>query len=121
MYPRYDGISPRHLQRNHTHTTIATMLAEEDYNHASRRRLLNQNTHDSNLHLPQIRIYMLHRTTNIRQVLSNRIGISIENISIKLPDKEVKTVRSEYTTIIGKRYFPGIKHNNKRSTTGTQI
>ena len=29
------------------------------------------------------------------------------------PDKEVKTLLSDYTTIIGKTYYPRTKHNNK--------
>ena len=36
---------------------------------ASRRRLRNRNTHDSSIYLPQIGINMLHKMTNIREVL----------------------------------------------------
>lgn len=41
-----------------------------------------------------------------------RIEISIENISIELPNKEVKTLLWDYTTAIAKNILPGIKHND---------
>ena len=50
-----------------------------------------------------------------------RRKISIENLSIELPDKEVKIFLSEYATLIGKTYYPGIKFQNKYFTTGTRI
>ena len=50
-----------------------------------------------------------------------RIRISIENLPIELPDKEVKNFLSKYTTIIGTKYFTGQKHNNKYYTTGTRV
>ena len=49
----------------------------------------------------------------------DKFGISIENIPIELPDKEVKEFLSIYTTTIGKTYYPGIKHTN--FTTGTRV
>ena len=51
----------------------------------------------------------------------DKIRISIENLPIELPDKKVKTFLSEYTTPVGKTYYPGIKHNNKFFTTGTRV
>ena len=50
-----------------------------------------------------------------------KFRISIENIPIELPDKEVKEFLSIYTTTIGKTYYPGIKHTNKYFTTGTRV
>ena len=35
--------------------------------------------------------------------------ISIENLPIELPDKEVKTFLSKYVTLFGKTYYPGTK------------
>ena len=51
----------------------------------------------------------------------DKFRISIENIPIELPDKEVKEFLSTYTKIIGKTYYPGIKHSNKYFTTGTRV
>ena len=51
----------------------------------------------------------------------NRIRISIENIPIELPDKEVKTFLSEYITITGKTYYPGKRYHNKHFTIGTRV
>ena len=50
-----------------------------------------------------------------------RHRISIENIPIKLPDRELKTFLSEYVTIIGKTYYPRTRYNNKHFTTGTRV
>ena len=47
--------------------------------------------------------------------------MSIENVPIELPDKEVKTLLSQYTTGTGKTYYPGIKHENKYFTFGTRV
>ena len=47
--------------------------------------------------------------------------ISIENLPIELPDKEVKNFLSEYATLFGKTYYPGTKFQNKYITTGTRI
>ena len=51
----------------------------------------------------------------------HKICISIEYISIELPDKKVKTFLSTYTTPIGKTYYPGTKHYNKYFTAGTRV
>ena len=51
----------------------------------------------------------------------DKFQISIENIPIELPDKEVKEFLSTCTTTIGKTYYPGIKHSNKYFTTGTRV
>ena len=47
--------------------------------------------------------------------------ISIENLPTRLPDKQVKTFLSQYTTLFGKTYYPGTKHQNKYYTTGTRV
>ena len=47
--------------------------------------------------------------------------ISIENLPTELPDKEVKSFLSQYLTLTGKTYYPGIKCQNKFITTGTRI
>ena len=47
--------------------------------------------------------------------------ISIENLPTGLPDKEVKTFLSQYATLFGKTYYPGIKHQNKYYTTRTRV
>ena len=47
--------------------------------------------------------------------------ISIENLPIELRDKEVKTFLSQITTLFGKTYYPGTKHQNKNYTTGTRV
>ena len=46
-----------------------------------------------------------------------RITISIENLS----DREFKKFLSQYTTVVGKTYYPGIRHKNKYYTTGTRV
>ena len=51
----------------------------------------------------------------------DKIQLSIENIPIELPDKEVKEFLSTYTTTIGKTHYPGIKHSNKFFTSGTRV
>ena len=51
----------------------------------------------------------------------SRIRISIENIPIELPDKEVRTFLSEFITIIGTTYFPGTRFHIKHFTTGTRV
>ena len=125
IYSQYEG--------NHneiTHSNIATMLAEEDY--------LTET--------PMIQIFSCHRSASTcftepdilkkfceaKHLLSlntyvkiepdyhTRIRTSIENIPVKLPDKD-KTLLSDHTTVIGKTYIPVIKHNNKYFTTETRI
>ena len=49
-----------------------------------------------------------------------RIRVSIENIPLEQPDREVKNLLSKYHTPIGKTYYPGITHNNKHFTPGTR-
>lgn len=67
--------------------------------------------------------YLLTFNTHLKVELNykTRIRIYIENIPIELPDIEVKTLLADYTTVIGKTYYPGIKHNNKYFKTGTRI
>ena len=57
---------------------------------------------------------------NFNQTIT-RIRISIENVPIELPDKKVKTFLLEYTTVAGKTYYPGIKHENKYFITATRV
>ena len=47
--------------------------------------------------------------------------ISLENIPTELPDREVETFLSEYVTVLGKMYYPGIRHNNKYFTIRTRV
>ena len=50
-----------------------------------------------------------------------RIRISMENLSVELPDTEVKNVLSVYATPTGTTYYTGQIHNNKYYTTGTRV
>ena len=51
----------------------------------------------------------------------DKIQLSIENIPIELPDKEVKEFLSTYTMTIGKTHYSGIKHSNKFFPSGTRV
>ena len=108
-----------YLPDNYTHNNRS---------YASRRRIPHRNTYNSDLHLSQIRKTLLKFCNTEHQLLPNtyvhfepdyhdKIRISIENIPIELPDREVKTFLSEYATPIGKTYYPGITHYNKYFTT----
>ena len=115
---------------NITRNTIAEMMVNEGY---------MNNTH-------VIQISTCHRFasvysdtretlltfTNTEHSLSNipiqfypdsyeKKRISIENLPIELPDKEVKAFLSKYATLFGKTYYPGTKFQNKYFTTGTRI
>lgn len=78
------------------------------------RRTLLTFTNTGHLILPNIPI-------TFRPDCYDKIPISVENLPVELPDKEVKTFLSNCATLIGKTYYPGIKHQNKYYTTGTRV
>ena len=116
---------------NITHNTIAAMLFNEE--------LLSE--------IDTIQIWSCHRYTSIcftrREILEpfcksehqllpdkqvhvepdyyNRQRISIRNIPIELPHREVKTFLSEYVTITGKTYYLATGYNNKHFTNGIRM
>ena len=50
-----------------------------------------------------------------------RTRVSIENLPIEISDKKVKDLLTDYTTVIGKTYYSGIRSRNKYFTTRTQV
>ena len=51
----------------------------------------------------------------------DRNRISVENLPIELPDKDVKKFLSTYVQPIGKTHYTGKRHHNKYYTTGTRV
>lgn len=78
------------------------------------RRTLLTFTNTGHLILPNIPI-------TFRPDYYDKIPTSVENLPVELPDKEVKAFLSNCATLIGKTYYPGIKHQNKYYTTGTRV
>ena len=116
---------------NITHNTIAAMLEQEDYLEEittiqistchrfvsiwfTNREILE--TFCQNEHLLLSNTY-----TKFEPDYQTKIRISIENIPIELPDREIKKFLSQYTIVVGKTYYPGIRHKNKYYTTGTRL
>ena len=115
---------------NIAHNTIAAMLEQEDYLQEittiqistchrfasicfTNREIRNfcQNEH---LLLPNIYV-------KFEPDYQTRIRISIENIPIELSDREVKKFLSQYTTVAGKTYYPGIRHKNNDWNTSISM
>ena len=96
-----------------THTTIATMLAEEDYLTKTRT----------------IQISTCHRFASIcfteRQILDKFCQTELEYLlktyQLNSLIRKLKPSDQNIQLSFEKKYFPGIKHNNKHSTTGIQI
>ena len=116
---------------NIIHTTIAAMLEKENYleeittiqistRHRfasicfTNREILETFCQKEHLLLPNIYV-------KFEPDYQTRITISIENIPIELSDREVKKFLSQYRTVVGKTYYPGIRHKNKYYTTGTRV
>ena len=114
-----------------THNIVAQMLAEEEY---------LEETHRIQISTCHTFIFIFFNTIDIlltfceteHEILPNihiqfepdyhdKIRISIENIPIELPDKEVKTFLSQYAKPVGKTYYPGQKFQNKFYTTETRV
>ena len=114
-----------------TRTIVAQMLFEENYLHDidtiqistchrfisicfNSRQILLTYCEDEHQILPYLHIKFTPDHSEI-------IRISIENIPIELPHKEVKTFLSDYATPVGKTYYPGQNFHNKFYTTGTRV
>ena len=119
----------RILQRN-PHSDIAEMLAKDGY--INETHTIQISTCHRNASICFDTREVLLKFTNTEHLLLNeqitfqpdhddKIRVSIENLPIELPDKEVKTFLSKYITPVGKTYYPGIKHHNKFFTTGTRV
>ena len=114
-----------------THTIIAQMLGNEDYmtkvhttqiSACKRFASICFDIRETLLSFTKIEHYLLPDTPlKFQPDFYDKTRISIENIPIELPDKDVKFFLSEHTKPIGKTYYPGIKHRNKYYTTGTRV
>ena len=114
-----------------THNTVAEMLHEEgllpiiDTIHISTcHRYISicfQNREDLLSFCEQDHTLLPSITINFTPDYYDRIRISVENLPIELPDENVRTFLSQYTTLIGKTYYTGKRNNNKYYTTGTRI
>ena len=130
MYSQSTRTITRFLQ-NITYTAIAEMLANEGFINETHtipisachrytsicfetRETLLKFTNTEHLILP-------NNLITFQPDHNNKIRISIENLPIELPDKEVKTFLSKYTTPVRKTYYLGTKHQNKFHTTETRI
>ena len=113
-----------------THSTLASMLQEEDYLQETYTIQISTGHKYASICFTQKDIpeklcetehQLIDTYVKFKPDYHTRIRMSIEQVPIKLPGKEVKTLLPEYTTATGKIYYPGIKHENKYFTTGTRV
>ena len=108
-----------------THTTIADMLANDGFINKVHTMQI-PTCHQFASICIETRETLLKFTNNEYSILPNhpitfqpddndKIRIWIENLPIELPDKEVKTFLSKYTTPVGKTYYPGTKPTTNSS------
>ena len=125
-----------HVQR--TCTVNVSKYLPEDYHTITRTIVAQMFFEENYLHdIGNIQISTCHRFIsicfNFRQTLLTDLQIkftpdhfeinriSIENILIELPDKQVKTFLSDYATPVGKTYYPRQKFHSKFYATGTRV
>ena len=113
-----------------THSDIAKMLAKDGFindidtiqiSTCHRFALICFDTRERLLNFTNTEHLLLDNPITFRPDHNDRIRISIENLPIELPDKEVKTFLSKYTTPVGKTYYPGVKHQKKYFPTETRV
>ena len=113
------------------HTTITTILAKEEYFTETHTIQISSCHRFASICFTNREILLKFYNTE-HQLLTNtyvhfeadyhdKIQISMENVPIELPNREVKTFLSEYATPIGKTYYPEITNKNKKFTTGTRV
>ena len=113
-----------------THVNIAEMLAKEGFLNDTHTIQISTchryasecfDTRDILLKFTSTEHSLLDHPIIFAPDYNDKTRISIENLPIELPDKEVKTFLSKYITPVGKTYYPGIKYNCKFYKTGTRV